>query len=539
MKQYFKTLIHNGPTFPKKFETLNLKLKNTPLDLKAEEMLYMVASYKERYNEKIFKNNFYKDLKPFLTKEQLEYKFPEDYEELLEKIRNIKEIKKASTTKEEKLSKKNINEQLKEKYGYAFVDGEKVPLTTYITEGARIFIGRGNHPKTGCWIETVTPEEITINCSGEVPKAPEGHNWGKIVFNPERAATFYYTIDKIKATKQCAFAQKSEFGMNKNKEKFDKVKILVEKWDTIKEGIQKALKSDERYIQENGCISYLIQTFGIRAGNEERAKQEGFANDVVGASTLRKNNIKFLENNTIELNYLGKDSVPFFKVTPVDPTFYKVLKNIYNTSTTEFIFKNTASDVNLFFDSLVPNITCKNFRTSYGSALLAKELRNLEISPTETVTSIKTKLDKAQLVVAEKLNHQKNINSKQEQSFKEALNKLKTKEKELKSKYDELKQQLSEETNKDKKLKLKEKVEKAKLRYNDSISKIENKKELKNSALGTSKANYSDPRLLYSFCLDKSIDIKYVYSKTVWEKFKWVESCTDETFYKTYPTIEE
>jgi DNA topoisomerase-1 len=43
--------------------------------------------------------------------------------------------------------RREIREALKEKYGYATVDGRRVELANYMTEPSGIFMGRGEHPQ--------------------------------------------------------------------------------------------------------------------------------------------------------------------------------------------------------------------------------------------------------------------------------------------------------------------------------------------------------------------------------------------------------
>ena len=79
--------------------------------------------------------------------------------------------------------RKAAREQLKEQYGHAIVDGERVELGNYIAEPSGIFMGRGKHPLRGKWKQGARQSDITLNLSPDAPR-PEG-DWAEIVWQPE------------------------------------------------------------------------------------------------------------------------------------------------------------------------------------------------------------------------------------------------------------------------------------------------------------------------------------------------------------------
>jgi len=70
-------------------------------------------------------------------------------------------------SKEEKkklaVRRKQLREELKEKYGKAIIDGAEVEVANYMAEPPGIFIGRGEHPMRGKWKPRVTPKDIILN----------------------------------------------------------------------------------------------------------------------------------------------------------------------------------------------------------------------------------------------------------------------------------------------------------------------------------------------------------------------------------------
>ena len=73
------------------------------------------------------------------------------------------------------------------------------------------------------------------------------------------------------------------------------------------------------------------------------------------------------------------------------------------------------------------------------------------------------------------------------------------------------------------------KIQKIKDKISNYKSKMELVKEMKNISLGTSKANYIDPRITIAFMKKHNLDINKIFSKTLQEKFKWAFD-VDENF---------
>ena len=83
-----------------------------------------------------------------------------------------------------------------------------------------------------------------------------------------------------------------------------------------------------------------------------------------------------------------------------------------------------------------------------------------------------------------------------------------------------------------------ERLEKNKKKVNDYKIKMDLANKTKNVALGTSKANYCDPRIGISFCKSFDIQLEKVYNKAMQEKFSWALDCKKD-FYFNYKTIGE
>jgi hypothetical protein len=83
--------------------------------------------------------------------------------------------KKEAVTKEEKKAQAEERKvkrlEMKEKFGYAEVDGQRLEVANWTSEPSCLFAGRGDHPQRGRWKEGPSQEDITLNLS---PTAP---NW--------------------------------------------------------------------------------------------------------------------------------------------------------------------------------------------------------------------------------------------------------------------------------------------------------------------------------------------------------------------------
>ena len=80
-------------------------------------------------------------------------------------------------------------------------------------------------------------------------------------------------------------------------------------------------------------------------------------------------------------------------------------------------------------------------------------------------------------------------------------------------------------------------LDKLKERIDTLATKIKIKERSKGVALGTSKTNYSDPRIGISWCKDNNVPIERLYTKTLLEKFSWASE-VDADYYKKYPEVD-
>lgn len=260
----------------------------------------------------------------------------------------------------------------------------------------------------------------------------------------------------------------------------------------------------------------------------------------------------------MELNFIGKDSVPFYNEYDIPDDVATVLKEIIgNRDQNEEIFKAGSGNVNAFLKGCFDFMTPKLFRTAWGTKLLMEELQKNPCNSKMTDAQKKAVYNNAALEVSKKLNHQRNIAKNYKEQIEKAdtrISDAKQKDKELKEKIKEQLLKLKKEIETAKKCltgerltqkleQLKEKKIKLQQRLEKSTSRIEKleldkdfRKNTKNIAIGTAKSAYSDPRAAYSWCADNGVDIGFIYSKGLQTKYTWAEG-TDPSYWKKFPNV--
>ena len=249
---------------------------------------------------------------------------------------------------------------------------------------------------------------------------------------------------------------------------------------------------------------------------------------------------------TITLNFIGKSSVPFHRTIEVSDALYEVIKRSQDGKKPgdEIFDLASSGDVNDLLKQVDKSFTPKVMRTARCNTILIENLKRQKVNEDSTELEKIEAIYKANFAIAKELNHQKNIGKNQKKNQQVAEEKVRIAEDKLKSLKKEVKQKLKELSSKEEDFKvkyaamptmLKEKLEKieadrAKLEkcikdQKDRVSKAkfqaDKTTETADIALGTSLANYADPRIVYSWCKDVDLDISKVYNKNLQEKFSW------------------
>ena len=542
----WKKLEHNGILFPPDFETKKIKIKikgeSVDLDIKQEEMIYQWAKKKDTpyAQDKVFQKNFVADFaKTFGNKykklELADIDFKNAFN-LVDKEKDAKEL----LTKEEKkalaLKRKELREEMKEKFGKGKMDDKEVEIANYMAEPPGIFIGRGEHPLRGKWKPKVTSKDVILNL-GKEAKVPNG-DWGKIVQDKESMWMANWTDYLTQKRKYVWLADTAGIKQDIDKAKYDKAKMLAGEIETVKNKIVKDMESNDTKVRRISTVCWLIYRTAMRVGDEKDPEEA----DTVGATTLRKEHV-ILTSDAIKFDFLGKDSVRWQETVPAvgsDKQFYKNLKELTSKiKSTDEIFGNlTSRGVNEYYKTVVNGLTAKVFRTFSASTVVSKYLNeNGDVKKSSQMWKLyHAKL--ANLEAAIMCNHKRTIPKTFEQTLQKKRDTLKIAEKvtpwkkneEILKKAETAKTKTDAQEKKRKKRisKIKQMIKKSKLKQKERVEKLKIQLDLtektKDYNLGTSLRNYIDPRIFKSWTDEVTADWEKLYTSALQKKFLWVKS---------------
>ena len=501
MTSYWKTLSHNGVAVPESYlpEGLSVKVRGREVSLPplAEEMAYHLAKKKDTQyiKDPYFVTNFMKDFAGLLPDWCRGAKFEEvDFALFYEKVEREKKAKE-TMSKEMKKSlvaeRKTRREALKEKYGYATVDGKKVEIANWLVEPPGLFMGRGAHPLRGHWKPRVAQREVILNLDENSPVPPG--EWKEVVHD-HNSMWMAKWIDKLTEKEKYVWLHESApIQQSRNKAKYDSATKVGSQLEKIRAKIQRELTSRDPRARQIATVCYLIDRLGLRVGDE---KEEDEA-DTVGATTLRVEHVKLNDGGALELNFLGKDSVPWSKKLEGAPP--AVAKNIQ-----EFIARKqpgreifdgiNSSMVNRFLSGIVAGLTAKVFRTHHATLVAESYLKTEDLRGGEESDKL-YHAKFANLKAAEFCNHQRTVPKNWEGSLekkKERLKELESREKRDEKKIGRLKMEISLQM------------------------------QTKNYNLNTALKNYIDPRLYKSWGDYVGLEWTKIYTKSMQRKFAWV-----------------
>ena len=549
----WKTLQHNGILFPPEYESVGIKIKingqNVDLTLDQEEMIYQWAKKKdapkpgtvEKYVEDpIFQKNFVSDFaKTFNGKfsgiKYTDIDFTQPYK-LVDKEKETKEL----MTKEEKKAlaakRKKIREELKISYGKAIIDAKEVDIANYMAEPPGIFMGRGEHPMRGRYKPRVTAKDVTLNL-GKGAKVPEG-KWGKIVHDKDSMWIASWMDVLTQKRKYVWLADTAGIKQERDQAKYDKAKKLAREIENVKAQISKDMQNKDPKTRRISTACYLIYRTAMRVGDEKDPDEA----DTVGATTLRKEHVK-LSGNTIEFDFLGKDSVRWKETIPAegqDKQFHDNLKELVsNKKNDQEIFDGiTSRHVNSYYSTIVNGLTAKVFRTYLASSVVSKYLRNHDNIKSESNMKKLFHAKLANLNAAKMCNHKRTIPKNFDQTLqkkKDTLHNIekakpwKKSEESLKKTQNKItKTEKQKEIQKKQIKKIKTVIKKKKANHVERIEKLQLQIDLTQKTrdynLGTSLRNYIDPRIFKTWTDEIGAEWEKLYTSALQKKFLWVKN---------------
>jgi len=527
VKHILKSLKHNGVYVPPyDYKGFSVKIQGQPLKLAPKSEQMAIAWIKKTQStlsppDKVFLKTFMQEFLEQLKKENHAMDFLNsfssdylkklesddsnnaansgiDFSEIAQYIEQEK-LKKLNMTQSEKKQqaqqRKAQREALKEKFGYAFVDGEKLEIANWTAEPSCLFAGRGDHPQRGKWKEGPSKEDIILNLSPDAPK-PEG--W-KVDWEPDKIYVAKWEDKLTGKIKYVWFSDSAFLKQNREKEKFKKAEKLGKQIATIEAHIIRNLDAEDENRRKVATVCWLILNPNMRVGDE---KDPGEA-DTVGAITLRPEHIK-IEGDMLHFDFLGKDCVRWVKNVKAPPSVIRNIECFAKTSK-EYLFEGIDSKkVSRFLSEKMPSLTAKVFRTWRCTKTVKEELEKSGVKKDdpEYLKTFGAKM--ANLKVAEVANHKRKIPP----NFDERLAKKEAKLKELYAKLEEKKAEGKKTAS------LETRIEKTKL-------DIELTKLTKEYNLGTSLKSYIDPTAYVKWAKKVNFNLEKFYPTTLRKKFSW------------------
>ena len=194
-----------------------------------------------------------------------------------------------------------------------------------MVEPPGLFMGRGAHPLRGSWKPRVDAPDVTLNLDKDAPVPPGGFQ----VAHDDESIWIARWIDKLTEKEKYVWPhESSDIQQSRNVEKYDKALKVGQKLPIASEGgCVRRWGIKEEKVRKLATVCYLIDEVGMRVGDE---KDEDEA-DTVGATTLRVEHIKRLDDQAIEFDFLGKDSVRWLKTLKnPDPALVKNMREFMN-----------------------------------------------------------------------------------------------------------------------------------------------------------------------------------------------------------------
>jgi DNA topoisomerase I len=506
----WKDLRHSGVAFPPPYEPRQLSLvvrgEEVKLEPQAEELAYAWGKKRTTpyVQDPVFQANFLSDFSKLLPEAYSSFSFSElDFTHVFD-YQGKEELRKTDPVYKKSLAvqRKALRLELKEKFGFAFIDGAKTEIANWMVEPPSLFMGRGSHPMRGRWKPRILPEDVVLNLGEEAPTPPG--RWKEIVHDHDSIWIGYW-VDKLSNVRKYVWPSDiSDLRQERDKLKYDKAKKLEKRLPEVRLFTEKRLVSPDVKIRKLATVAYLIDNLAMRVGDE---KEEDEA-DTVGASTLRVEHLKFLPDG-VEFDFLGKDSVRWEKVLKLSGTDNPVRRNLQEFCAgkrlEDLVFDGiTSESVNRFLGKATRDLTAKVFRTHHATETVKDYLRKhakFEDGEPEFEKVYHARM--ANLEAAVRCNHKRTP----PKTWEASLGKKQQRLVELEGKTGSLKTDRQKE-------RLEQRIRKLKL-------DVDLQSKTREYNLGTSLRNYIDPRVYKGWAGQVDLDWKTVYSKTLQRKFLW------------------
>jgi len=572
-------LIHNGVVVPEPPPPVGLVLeirgRRVPLTPKQEEMALAWARKQGTpyVEDPVFVANFLADWSEALGLEQALAEEEVNFRPAIRVVEAEREAREQLTKEDRKAlaaERKAQREALRQQYGHAIVNGEKVELANYVVEPGGIFMGRGQHPLRGRWKEGAGREDIALNLSPDAPRPPG--EWAEIVWQPESLWVARWRDKLSGKLKYVWLSDSAPIKQEREAQKFDQVYRLDAELEAVRTRIGEDLARDDladdnsrRWRIATAC--YLIDALCLRVGDEKDPDEA----DTVGATTLRPEHVTLHADGTAEFRFLGKDSVLWHKQLELPEPVRRNLEELVRTARPSNsngghptrdkpqLFPNTSSrDVNAYLSNVLPGLTAKVFRTHHATMAVQQRLQTSGVEADDPEYKKWEAANLANLEAAVLCNHTKKEPTSWERSQKryaerrqkaeERVNKYRARVEghrralaELQEEYESQQADQAEATEAQRKKTearyerrlgvARRRVERAEVQLDKARRALGKVKAQASIAakkrtwnLGTSLKSYIDPRVYYEWGQQVDYDVlERYYPKALRSKFAWIK----------------
>lgn len=427
--QKWQTMQHNGVYFPPPYEPLpshvKMKYDGKPVSLldEAEEVAGFYGALLEtpHAEDEVFNKNFFRDwlevLRRYPPRDGTKIKEFAlcDFRPMFEYFEAEKAKKKALSTAEKKELKK-AKDELEAPYAHCVLDGRKEKVGNFRIEPPGLFRGRGEHPKKGSLKHRVRPEDVTINIGQHEPiPEPNVRGTWKQVIHDNTVTWLANWVENVNQNHKYVFlAAGSSLKGQSDMSKFEKARELKNHVDRIRADYREELKSKQMADRQRATAMYLIDVLALRAGNEKGEDEA----DTVGCCSLRCEHVTLQPPNILCFDFLGKDSIRYYKQVEVDPQVFKNMRIFKQNKTDEdaLLDRVHTSKLNGHLNGYMKGLTAKVFRTFNASQTFQIQLD--EKTPHNgTVQEKLNAYNEANRMVAILCNHQRTVPKTHEQSM--------------------------------------------------------------------------------------------------------------------------
>ncbi len=391
-----KQLIHNGVVVPEPPPPVGLvlRVRGEPVALTPPQEEMALAWARKQgtpyVEDPVFVRNFMADFSRALGLDETLAVEEVDFGPALRLVEAERQARERLTPEERKAlaaERKAQREALRERYGHAIVNGERVELANYLVEPSGIFMGRGQHPLRGRWKEGPRQPEITLNLSPDAPPPPG--EWAEIVWEPESLWVARWEDRLSGKLKYIWLSDTAAIKQEREAQKFDKAHALHAQLEAVRAQIERDLSHPDPRRRKIATVCYLIDALCLRVGDEKDPDEA----DTVGATTLRPEHVTLHPDGLAEFRFLGKDSVLWHKTLQLPAVVQRNLEELieqarppnssgnqdrsHPTRDLPQLFPDINSrQVNAYLSGTlgVPGLTAKVFRTHHATLAVQESL---------------------------------------------------------------------------------------------------------------------------------------------------------------------